>query len=100
MRPMQGLMMDYPLTIHTIFRRAEALFGSCEVVTRRADRSIDRRSFADFTARARRLATALRVMGLKPGDRVATLGWNHAEHLEAYFGIPLGGCVLHTLNLR
>jgi fatty-acyl-CoA synthase len=38
--------------------------------------------------------------GLARGDRVATLMWNHAWHLEAYFGVPVAGGVLHTLNLR
>ena len=50
--------------------------------------------------RARQLAVALRELGLERGDRVATLCWNHHQHLEAYFGIPCGGFVLHTLNLR
>src|SRR5437588_12504627 len=53
-----------------------------------------------MTRRAKQLAVALRGLGLEPGDRVATLCWNHYQHLEAYFGIPCGGFVLHTLNLR
>jgi acyl-CoA synthetase (AMP-forming)/AMP-acid ligase II len=97
---MLGLMMDYPLTVNTIFRRAEALFGPREIVTRRTDRSIHRYPYAEFAARTRRLASALGALGLRPGDRVATLGWNHSQHLEAYFAIPLVGAVLHTLNLR
>src|SRR5262252_2792404 len=51
-------------------------------------------------ARARRLASALRGLGVRPGDRVATLAWNHHQHLEAYFGVSMSGAVLHTLNLR
>src|SRR5262245_60389910 len=97
---MNGLMMDYPLTVNMIFRRAEAMFRGREIVTRLADCSIRRYPFADFAVRTRRLARALQRLGLKPGDRVATLGWNHSQHLEAYFGIPLAGGVLHTLNLR
>jgi fatty-acyl-CoA synthase len=50
--------------------------------------------------RAKRLAVALQRLGLERGDRVATLCWNHSQHHEAYFGIPCGGFVLHTLNLR
>src|SRR4051812_41885833 len=92
--------MDYPLTVNTLFRRAEAMFRRAEVVTRLADTSIHRYTYADFAGRTRRLAAALRGLGLRPGDRVATLGWNHYQHLEAYFGIPLAGGVLHTLNLR
>jgi fatty-acyl-CoA synthase len=71
-----------------------------EIVSRAADTSIHRYTYGDFAQRARRLARALRDLGLRPGDRVATLGWNHSHHLEAYFGIPLAGGVLHTLNLR
>src|SRR3954470_10168306 len=97
---MNGLMMDYPLTLSTIFRRAETLFRRQEVVWRTADKSICRYSCAEFADRARRLAQVLLDLGVSPGDRVATLGWNHGPHLEAYFGIPLMGGVLHTLNLR
>ena len=97
---MNGLMMDYPLTLSTIFRRAESLFGHREIVWRAADKSIRRYNYAAFAERTRRLARALLDLGIHPGDRVATLGWNHGPHLEAYFGIPLIGAVLHTLNLR
>src|SRR5258708_34884945 len=97
---MHGLMMDYPLTLSTIFRRAEPLFRTREIVWRNADTSVSRYTCADFAGRARRLAQVLLDLGLEPGDRVATLGWNHGPHLEAYFGIPLMGGVLHTLNLR
>jgi acyl-CoA synthetase (AMP-forming)/AMP-acid ligase II len=97
---MNGLMMDFPLTLTAIFRRAEQLFGRREIVWRAADKSIRRTTYRDFTARARRIAQALADLGVRPGDRVATLAWNHAPHLEAYFGIPLAGGVLHTLNLR
>ncbi|HVB38646.1 MAG TPA: AMP-binding protein, partial [Vicinamibacterales bacterium] len=79
---MRGLMMDYPLTIPAIFRRAEALFGPREIVTRLPDRSLHRGTYATFAARTRRLAVALRGLGVEPGDRVATLCWNHAAHLE------------------
>jgi fatty-acyl-CoA synthase len=97
---MNGLMMDYPLTLSTIFRRAETLYAKREVVTRLPDKSLHRYTYGAFAARARMLAGALRDLGIQPGDRVATLGWNHFQHLEAYFAIPLVGCVLHTLNLR
>ncbi len=97
---LHGLMMDFPLTLQAIFRHAVGVFPRREIVTRRADKSIHRHTYADFAARARRLAGALQRLGVRPGDRVATLGWNHYQHLEAYFGIPMMGGVLHTLNLR
>ena len=93
-------MMDFPLTLAAIFRHAEQVHPRREIVTRRPDGSLHRYSYADFAARVRRLAGALHRLGVRPGDRVATLGWNHFQHLEAYFAIPLAGGVLHTLNLR
>ena len=97
---MRGLMMDFPLTIPTIIRRNESFFGHKQVVTRLPDRSVVRRPYAEVIDRARRLAVALTELGVKPGDRVATLGWNTQHHLEAYLAIPSIGAVLHTLNLR
>ena len=97
---MRGLMMDFQLTIPTILRRAESLFGHKQVVTRLPDRSIVRQPYAQVIERAKRLAVALTELGVRPGDRVATLGWNTQHHLEAYLAIPSIGAVLHTLNLR
>src|SRR5216117_2815226 len=97
---MDGLMMDYPLTIEFILRRAETLFGHKAIVTRRPDKTIHRYTYADFVPRAKKLAVALQHLGLRRGDRVATLCWNQYEHVEAYFGVPLAGLVLHTINPR
>jgi fatty-acyl-CoA synthase len=93
-------MMGIPLTINHFLERAGRLFPKSEIVTRMPDRSLHRHTYADFYRRARALAEALQKAGLQPGDRVATLGWNTYAHLEAYFGIPAAGGVLHTLNLR
>ncbi len=97
---MDGLMMDFPLTLPAVLRRAEQFFGDGEIVTRLPDRSLHRTTYRETLRRARRLAVALRKAGIERGDRVATLCWNHHQHHEAYFGIPCGGFVLHTLNLR
>jgi fatty-acyl-CoA synthase len=97
---MQGLMMEYQLTLPPLLQRAEMLFGEKEVVTRLPDKSFHRYTYRDMGARAKQLAVALQKAGLDQGDRVATLCWNHYQHYEAYFGIPCGGFVLHTLNLR
>jgi len=93
-------MMDYQLTLPTLLRRAETYFPDTAVVTRLPDRSFHRTTYGEVMRRARQLAVALAGLGLRRGDRVATLCWNHHQHLEAYFGIPCGGFVLHTLNLR
>ncbi len=97
---MNGTMMDYPLTLVPMLERAGKLFSQVEIVSRLPDRSLHRTTYADFYRRARALAESLSRAGLKPGDRVGTLMWNHYAHLEAYFGIPIAGGVAHTLNLR
>ncbi len=93
-------MMDVPLTLDWIADRAERWMADGEVVSRRPDRSLSRTTYGALIGRARKLARALLGAGVHKGDRVATLMWNNAEHLEAYFGIPLSGAVIHTLNLR
>jgi fatty-acyl-CoA synthase len=97
---MNGLMMDYQLTLPPLLRRAETFFGDKQVVTRLPDKSFHSYTYRDMAGRAKQLAVGLQKLGLERGDRVATLCWNHYQHLEAYFGIPCGGFVLHTLNLR
>lgn len=97
---MLDTMMQFPLTLDVVLRRARDVYGHVEVVSRRPDRSVHRRTLGEVMRRAEALARALVAAGIRKGDRVATLMWNHAEHLEAYFGIPLSGGVLHTLNLR
>src|ERR1700691_1891906 len=97
---MRGLMMDFPLTVPAILERAGGTFCGVEIVSRRPDRSLTRSTWGDLYRRSRRLANALTSLGLRRGDRVATLLWNQTEHMEAYFGVPIAGGVLHTLNLR
>jgi fatty-acyl-CoA synthase len=97
---MDGLMMNFQLTLPPILRRAETFFGDKEIVTRLPDRTFHRYTYRDLARRSKQLAAALQKLGLERGDRVATLCWNHYQHFEAYFGIPCGGFVLHTLNIR
>jgi len=97
---MHHTMMNFPLTLPTLLERARFPFGDVEIVSRLPDKSVRRDTYGAFYVRARRLAEALLARGLKKGDRVATLMWNHEAHLVAYFGIPIAGGVIHTLNLR
>jgi fatty-acyl-CoA synthase len=97
---MRGTMMDFPLTLTAILERAEKQFAKVEILSRRPDRSVLRLNYRIFSERARRLASALTKLGLQRGDRVASMMWNHSGHLEAFFGVPCAGGILHTLNLR
>lgn len=97
---MKGLMMEYQLTLNAILRRAETLFGKKEIISRLPDKSIHRYTYSDFALRVKKLAVALRRLGVNEGDRVATLSWNHHQHLEAYFAIPCMGAIVHPLNIR
>src|SRR6478735_5236061 len=97
---MRGLMMDYQLTLPTILRRAESLFKEKEIISRLPDKSIHRYTYRDFATRTKKLAVALQQLGIREGDRVATLSWNHYQHLEAYFAVPCIGAIIHPLNIR
>ncbi len=96
---MHHTMQDYPLTVQHVLWRVEKLFGRKEVVTQREE-GVHRYTYGDFAARVHQLAHALVRLGVRPGDRVATLAWNNYRHLELYYAIPCMGAVLHTLNLR
>jgi len=95
-----GRMMDFPLTLTHLLERARTYYPRSEIVSRNPDKSLHRYTYADFYKRTCRLANALTRLGVRPGDRVATLSWNHYRHLELYFGVPAMGAVVHTLNLR
>jgi fatty-acyl-CoA synthase len=96
----RATMQRVPLSLNQILERAGRLYPESEIVSRLPDKALVRHRFADFHRRARALASALTAAGLRKGDRVATLCWNHYAHLECYFGIPAAGGVMHTLNLR
>jgi fatty-acyl-CoA synthase len=95
----RSTMMDVPLTVTRIMQYGSTVYGDREVVTYAAD-GLRRQTYAETGARAAKLANALRSLGVDGDQRVATLMWNNAEHLEAYLAIPSMGAVLHTLNLR
>ena len=92
-------MMDTPLLVRTLAERAEALFARREVVSLTAD-AVERTTWGEVVDRARRVASALRSLGVRPGDRLATFGWNSRRHLELYLAVPSMGAVLHTVNIR
>ncbi|HZA82851.1 MAG TPA: AMP-binding protein, partial [Actinomycetes bacterium] len=95
-------MMDYPLTVRSIYQRARTLFPDRQLVTRRpgGPGGVRRTTYGDWAERVARLAGGLRELGVGPGDRVATFCWNHDRHLEVYFAAALMGASYHTLNIR
>ncbi|WP_225849223.1 long-chain fatty acid--CoA ligase [Streptomyces sp. HPF1205] len=98
---MLSTMQDVPLTVTRILVHGTVVHGKSTVTTWTGEGEPQRRTFRETGLRAVRLANALRDgLGVERGDRVATLMWNNAEHLEAYLAVPAMGAVLHTLNLR
>ena len=96
---MRSTMMDFPLTVGHIFEHGRTLYADSVVVTNEAG-GVRRTEFGALADRAEQLAAGLRRLGVEPGDRVATFGWNNQEHQEAYFAIPGMGAVMHTINIR
>ena len=97
---MLGQMMQQPLLISSLLTHAERHHGEREIVSRRVEGDIHRYTYRDLGRRARQLANALQALGLKPGERAATLAWNGYRHLELYYAVSGSGSVLHTLNPR
>jgi fatty-acyl-CoA synthase len=95
----EGLMQDYELSLQHVLWRVEHLHQKKEVVTKR-EQGVHRMTNGELVPRINRLAGALKRLGIKPGDRVATLAFNNHRHLELYYAVPCMGAVLHTLNLR
>lgn len=97
---MLGLMQDYPLTVDKILEHAARWHGEREVVSRSVEGPIVRTTWKQIRDRAHQVTHALRELGIGLGDRVGTLAWNTARHIEAWYGIMGMGAVCHTLNPR
>jgi len=95
----RSTMQNFPLTIGAIMRHGARVYGASECVTWTGAGG-RRTPYAEVARNAGRLAGALARLGIAAGDPVATFCWNNTEHLEAYFGVPAMGAVLHTLNIR
>jgi fatty-acyl-CoA synthase len=96
---MQSTMQDVPLSVASILRHGQQVFGDSSIVTVGEDGN-RRSSFADVAGNAGRLAHGLRSLGIDGDQRVGTFMWNNQEHMEAYLAVPAMGAVLHTLNIR
>jgi fatty-acyl-CoA synthase len=103
---MQGLMMDMPLLVSSLLRHAERHHGATEIVSMTVEAGKDgasavhRYDFRQAAARTRRLANALKRLGVGMHDRVATLAWNGFRHFEIYYAVAGSGAVIHTINPR
>jgi fatty-acyl-CoA synthase len=95
----RSTMQDYQLTIGAIMRLGARVYPGSECVTWTGS-GTRRASYAEIAQNAGRLAGALARLGIGRNDPVGTFMWNNQEHLEAYFGVPSMGAVLHTLNIR
>jgi fatty-acyl-CoA synthase len=95
-----GLMMDRPLLISDVIEHAAAQFGDVEVVSRETHGPLFRYTYAQCAVRARKLANALRHLGLEAGSAVASIAWNNPRPLEAYYAVSGSGMVIHTCNPR
>jgi len=97
---MRALMMETPLLVSDLIRHADRHHGDTQIVSRRVEGDIHRYTYRESHARSRRLANALARLGLKPGDRVASLAWNGYRHFELYYAAAGSGMVMHTVNPR
>src|SRR5215471_7308550 len=97
---MRGLMQDWPLLCHRIIEHAAKYHGTQEVVTRSVEGPIVRTNYAEIHKRALKVSQMLQRDGIEFGDRVATIAWNTARHLECWYGIMGIGAICHTVNPR
>ncbi|HQF30244.1 MAG TPA: AMP-binding protein, partial [Hyphomicrobiales bacterium] len=97
---MLGLMQDWPLLCHRVIDHAATYHGKREVISRSVEGPIHRTNYAEVRARSLKVAQRLDMMGMKLGDRIATLAWNTWRHLEAWYGILGIGAIYHTINPR
>ena len=97
---MQAQMMHRPLRIIDILTHAAAAFGDQGLISVRTEGDIHRTTYPQTLARVAQLAHALDALGVRFGDRLATLAWNGYRHFELYYGISSIGAVCHTINPR
>lgn len=98
--PLMGQMMSKPMLISSLIEHADRYFGKNEIVSRRVEGDIHRYNYSECHKRSKQLANAFAKLGVKLGDRIATLAWNGYRHLEAYYAVSGSGAVLHTINPR
>lgn len=93
-------MMQTPLLLSSFIKRAEQFFPDKLIISRTSPDTTHRIPYREFAKRTRKLADALTKLGMKKGSKVGTFAWNQHRHLEAYFGVPSAGAILHMINIR
>ncbi|EFN53923.1 hypothetical protein CHLNCDRAFT_48981 [Chlorella variabilis] len=97
---MRGLMQDAPLVTTSILDYAAKWHGEAEIVSMTVEGQVEKSNWRQVADRSKLCALALKRLGVRPGDRVATLAFNTVRHVEAWYGIMGIGAVCHTLNPR
>ena len=85
-----------PLTPLTFLERAAMVFPNQTAVIHGSLR----RNYAALYARCRQLASVLAAAGLGRADTVSVMLLNTPAMIEAHYGVPMSGAVLHSLNTR
>jgi fatty-acyl-CoA synthase len=93
-------MQSRPLLISTLIEYAGKNHPDTPVISKLPDGRIVATDYRQTEARCKRLANALLKMGVRKGDRIATLAWNTHRHLELYYGVSGIGAICHTINPR
>ncbi|WP_228462183.1 long-chain-fatty-acid--CoA ligase [Alloalcanivorax profundimaris] len=97
---LNGLMMDAPLSLMDVLDYGAQVHPKAEIVSATVEGDVHRQTYRETRHRVARLAHALVALGVKPGDRVATIAWNGYRHMELYYAIAGIGAVCHTINPR
>lgn len=97
---LRGLMMDTPLNVSAALEYGAEMHPHAAMISATVEGGIHRATYAETLPRVAQLANALKALGVKEGDRVATLAWNGYRHVELYYAIGGIGAVCHTINPR
>src|ERR1700687_312819 len=97
---MHGLMMHAPLMISSLIAHADRYHGDAEIVSRTTEGGLHRYTYTEAHTRTRRLANALKRLGVKAEERIGTLAWNGYRHFELYYAASGMQAIIHTMNPR
>ncbi len=97
---MKGLMQNWPLTVDKILDHANRNYPDREIVSRSVEGPIVTTTYREVYDRSRQLTAALQADGIVLSDRIGTIAWNTARHIECWYGTMGMGAILHTINPR